>query len=169
MDCEQRWHFSQLFPQTSMFLSPPARLFAAPPESSGRQPGPCSRGCGPRSRSFASAWQRLPRPQCAGGRTRRIYRPRPTQSSSGREGGGCPDPSGRDQAWGRGSGLARASGNAGHNFKMRLWDLWLRVNCYYPPDDGFLAANGKKLLHEVIGRVFSSASSLRRRQNYECF
>ena len=26
--------------------------------------------------------------------------------------------------------------------------MWLRVNCDYPPDDGFLAADGKKLLDE---------------------
>jgi hypothetical protein len=46
---------------------------------------------------------------------------------------------------------------------MRLGDIWLRVNCYYPPDDGLLAANGKKLLHEVIGRIFKPASPLKQK------
>jgi hypothetical protein len=28
------------------------------------------------------------------------------------------------------------------------------VNCCYPPDGGFLAANGKKVLDEAMGRIF---------------
>jgi hypothetical protein len=51
------------------------------------------------------------------------------------------------------------SGNAG--LQNRIWNLRLRVNYYYPPDDGFLAANGKKLLHEVIGRIFKPTSPLK--------
>jgi hypothetical protein len=48
-------------------------------------------------------------------------------------------------------------------FKMRFGDFWLRVNYYYPPDDGFLAAGGKKLLHEVIGRIFKPTSPLKQK------
>ena len=65
---------------------------------------------------------------------------------------GAPADGVRHGEWASGPGLVRASGNATHDFKMRLWDLWLRVNCYYPPDDGFLAANGKKLLHDCLPR-----------------
>jgi hypothetical protein len=43
-------------------------------------------------------------------------------------------------------------GTATQDFKMRLWNLRLRVNYYYPPDDGFAAANGKKLLHDCLPR-----------------
>jgi hypothetical protein len=32
------------------------------------------------------------------------------------------------------------------------------INYYYPPDSGFLAANGKKLLHEVTGRILKHAA-----------
>jgi len=42
----------------------------------------------------------------------------------------------------------KAIGNATHDFKMRFGDLRLRVNYYYPPDDGLAVANGKKLLHD---------------------
>jgi hypothetical protein len=42
----------------------------------------------------------------------------------------------------------REIGTATQDFKMRFGDLWLRVNYYYPPDDGLAAANGKKLLHD---------------------
>ena len=52
---------------------------------------------------------------------------------------------------------------AAQDFKMRLWDLWLSVNYYYPHDDGFLAANGKKLLHEVIGRIFKPTGPLKQK------
>jgi hypothetical protein len=55
----------------------------------------------------------------------------------------------------------RASGTATQDFKMRFWNLRLRVNYYYPPDDGLAAANGKKLLHEVIGRIFKPTSPLK--------
>ena len=50
---------------------------------------------------------------------------------------------------------------ATQDFKMRFGDLRLRVNYYYPPDDGLAAANGKKLLHEVNGRIFSHASPIK--------
>jgi hypothetical protein len=52
-------------------------------------------------------------------------------------------------------------GTATQDFKMRFWNLRLRVNYYYPPDDGLAAANGKKLLHEVNGRIFSPASPIK--------
>jgi hypothetical protein len=52
-------------------------------------------------------------------------------------------------------------GTATQDFKMRFWNLRLSVNYYYPPDGGFLAANGKKLLHEVIGRIFKPTSPLK--------
>ena len=42
---------------------------------------------------------------------------------------------------------------------MRFWNLRLRVNYYYPPDDGLAAANGKKLLHEVIEMRLYSISA----------
>jgi hypothetical protein len=59
-------------------------------------------------------------------------------------------------------------GKATQDFKMRFGDCRLKVNYYYPPDDGFLVANGKKLLHEVIGRIFKPGSPLNNGQNYEC-
>jgi hypothetical protein len=34
------------------------------------------------------------------------------------------------------------------------------VNYYDPPGGGFLAANGKKVLDEVTGRIFKPASPL---------
>jgi hypothetical protein len=43
-------------------------------------------------------------------------------------------------------------GTATQDFKMRFGDLRLRVNYYYPPDDGLAAANGKKLLHDCLPR-----------------
>jgi hypothetical protein len=38
------------------------------------------------------------------------------------------------------------------NCLARFWSLGAGVNCYYPPDGGFLAANGKKLLDEDDGK-----------------
>ena len=55
-------------------------------------------GLRPPSRSSAWAWLPRPRPHCGGGRTRRTCRPRPVPSSSGREDGDFPAPSGRGQA-----------------------------------------------------------------------
>jgi len=69
-------------------------------------------------------------------------------SSSGREDGDCPNPSGLGQACGRVSGLMGEIAAAMQDFKMRFWNLRLRVNYYYPPDDGLAAANWKKLLHD---------------------
>jgi len=88
-------------------------------------------------------------------------------SSSGREDGGYPGPSGRGQAWERAFwlkimiviGIAKLD----FKFKMRFEDFWLRVNYYYPPDDGLLAAGWKKLLLEVIGRIFKPASPLKQK------
>jgi hypothetical protein len=34
------------------------------------------------------------------------------------------------------------------NCMASFWNLGQSINYYYPPDDGFLAANGKKLLHD---------------------
>jgi hypothetical protein len=36
------------------------------------------------------------------------------------------------------------------NCLARFWSLAAKVNYYYPPDGGFLAANGKKLLHDCL-------------------
>jgi len=52
-------------------------------------------------------------------------------------------------------------GTATQDFKMRFWNLRLRVNYYYPLNDGLAAANGKKRLHEVIGRIFRPTSPLK--------
>jgi hypothetical protein len=49
------------------------------------------------------------------------------------------------------------------NCLARFWSLGANVNYYYPPEGGFLAANGKKLLDEVIGRIFKPASPLKRK------
>jgi hypothetical protein len=62
--------------------------------------------------------------------------------------GGCPGKSERAQAREGACGLMVEIGDSRKDFKMRFRDFWLRVNYYYPPDDGFLAANGKKLLHD---------------------
>ncbi|MDD4094325.1 MAG: hypothetical protein PHF94_06885, partial [Methanothrix sp.] len=52
----------------------------------------------------------------------------------------------------------RAIGEDDVNCLTRFCSLEKGINYYYPPDSGFLAANGKKLLDEVTGRILKHAA-----------
>jgi hypothetical protein len=94
-------------------------------------------------------------PRCAAARTRRICRPRPIPFSSEREDGDCRDPSGRAQARQRASGMGRIA----ENCRASFGNFGANVNYYYPPESGFLAANGKKLLDEVEKYLMASSTT----------